>query len=959
MNFKMKRAASARIGRKVAGITTSILLATSSVPALPQMLNSLAPQTALAESVDLPNPFVNTIAAETGVALRFIDNHVDQVILRFAQEVTPGSVYNIAKVIVTAEHDGTGSLKLETKYADGVTATSVTDAVSKTADKDEGTCKIKPENLITFSVKPSVVGKVTGIEADAEVTGTGEFTAANLIAAFNVTKPEDIADELTLVTADTDAALLSLFKGATIDDGDGTAEYYTEEELGKENPAKVADADVATLKFSEFGAMALKAPAGKHFTNWTVTSDAGKQAAFTKHFNLTSPGFARNELLSALAGATAGDIGLKANYAANAYTVTFNPGTANYTGPATLDLTAGDTSKRGVPAPTPQGEGITFAGWQYSVDGATYLFTDLSANAAESTVKKDGAALTGSTKAWDVLDSLSEDGETIALKAVFTQKADKQVKVATVGGKTNDGAYLNDGTALSNSPTSPTDQVQGAYAVAKTNSFRGWYAIDASKTPDKAEAEGTLVTTNEELTADDMIKNLVITTGGVKADTLYVAVFGEPITDAITLSFDVNGGKAKEGAIELTNKTVSKLSEWKASAWTKEAVNTNYEFEGRTCIGWSLDPNADPEYASNLITTDDQIQDILNAGENVTLYAVWRADASHYVLEASAKPNAGGTVANDGVVSTTSPFASYKNTATPAKGYRFAGWYLVTTSTDPETKGELGFDLISENAELKGTDVETTITKVIGAPAKEKTYRIQAEFAGFKYNVIFGAGSTPEEFTVGEDKMLPVGASYYYTNADGTKTQIETKEQLDALVTKNNDIIQLTAEPIVAPEKTYDEKVADFLEAKCAEHASDTTGTEYWYDVYAEINPEASTADKLANAEWYVIRDGKVKKNDWADYKGQGNWYYCGADGKMLSGVNELTFLGKTGLYYFNELHDGTFGAMKSGWFTDPAGTWYYGNIKHDGEFGKLYANGTFSIDGKDYTFDAQGKWIA
>ena len=108
---------------------------------------------------------------------------------------------------------------------------------------------------------------------------------------------------------------------------------------------------------------------------------------------------------------------------------------------------------------------------------------------------------------------------------------------------------------------------------------------------------------------------------------------------------------------------------------------------------------------------------------------------------------------------------------------------------------------------------------------------------------------------------------------------------------------------------------------------------------------------------YYFDKSGKMVTGDWAQ---DGNdWYFLGADGKMLDGLRNID-LGRTddGLYYFNPKHDGTFGKVLTGWqWVD--GYWYYFNPKHNGAFGRAFDNGWNSIGGKYYYFYSDGKMAA
>lgn len=118
------------------------------------------------------------------------------------------------------------------------------------------------------------------------------------------------------------------------------------------------------------------------------------------------------------------------------------------------------------------------------------------------------------------------------------------------------------------------------------------------------------------------------------------------------------------------------------------------------------------------------------------------------------------------------------------------------------------------------------------------------------------------------------------------------------------------------------------------------------------------------NKEWYYLgSDGAMFANAWAkDSKG---WYYLNASGKILKSTwihykNKWYYLKSSGLMAESEwiyykkvwyyLKEG--GAMAENEWIKWKGGWYY--LKSGGAM----ATGTLTIDGKTYSFDANGKWI-
>ena len=137
---------------------------------------------------------------------------------------------------------------------------------------------------------------------------------------------------------------------------------------------------------------------------------------------------------------------------------------------------------------------------------------------------------------------------------------------------------------------------------------------------------------------------------------------------------------------------------------------------------------------------------------------------------------------------------------------------------------------------------------------------------------------------------------------------------------------------------------------------------------------------KLEDKWYYATASGKIIRDKWE--KISGSWYYFNKDGVMLSSQwKEKYYLKDSGAmakseWIFDEKYkswfylksDGTyaenqwvgsyylksFGYMaKNEWnFDKDYNAWYY--LKEDG----VYVTGNFTINGKDYTFQSNGKWI-
>ena len=91
---------------------------------------------------------------------------------------------------------------------------------------------------------------------------------------------------------------------------------------------------------------------------------------------------------------------------------------------------------------------------------------------------------------------------------------------------------------------------------------------------------------------------------------------------------------------------------------------------------------------------------------------------------------------------------------------------------------------------------------------------------------------------------------------------------------------------------------------------------------------------------WNLIKDDGTLAVGW--YKVGDYWYYFNVAGEMLIGwVKDPT---NNKWYYLN-----SDGQMQIGWIKDNR-KWYYLNSD-----GAMYTNGSYTIDGKNYSFDSTG----
>ena len=204
---------------------------------------------------------------------------------------------------------------------------------------------------------------------------------------------------------------------------------------------------------------------------------------------------------------------------------------------------------------------------------------------------------------------------------------------------------------------------------------------------------------------------------------------------------------------------------------------------------------------------------------------------------------------------------------------------------------------------------------------------------------------------IAENNWVKIGDKWYYSNQDG-KINRDKWAKIDGLWYR------------------FDESGAMLSATIYKDYLLKTSGA------MAE-NAWAKLEDKW----YYATASGKIIRDKWE--KISGSWYYFNKDGVMLSNQwKEKYYLKDSGAmakseWIFDEKFkswfylksDGTyaenqwvgsyylkpFGYMaKNEWIFDKDyNAWYY--LKEDG----AYVTGNFTINGKDYTFQSNGKWIS
>lgn len=119
-----------------------------------------------------------------------------------------------------------------------------------------------------------------------------------------------------------------------------------------------------------------------------------------------------------------------------------------------------------------------------------------------------------------------------------------------------------------------------------------------------------------------------------------------------------------------------------------------------------------------------------------------------------------------------------------------------------------------------------------------------------------------------------------------------------------------------------------------------TTDTDW---VYANKDGSLATGWKKINGTWYYFWEDGRMATGWLNTDDEGKiWYYLDKSGAMVSGWQKIHDL----WYYFDE--SGV--QVMNSWIKD-GDSWYY--VVDD-----MLKDGTFTIEGKEYTFDASGAWI-
>ncbi len=137
--------------------------------------------------------------------------------------------------------------------------------------------------------------------------------------------------------------------------------------------------------------------------------------------------------------------------------------------------------------------------------------------------------------------------------------------------------------------------------------------------------------------------------------------------------------------------------------------------------------------------------------------------------------------------------------------------------------------------------------------------------------------------------------------------------------------------------------------------AADMGELQYRWTYYPDSASRYKNGWYLEEDGWRYYKNDVVVKNAWV---WDGAWYFVDENGEQAAGLREIiTGAASDGWYYFNPKHDGTYGAMLTGWrwIND---SYYYFNPKNDGACGRM-ARSQWVCDGKSWTYlDENGKMV-
>ena len=171
---------------------------------------------------------------------------------------------------------------------------------------------------------------------------------------------------------------------------------------------------------------------------------------------------------------------------------------------------------------------------------------------------------------------------------------------------------------------------------------------------------------------------------------------------------------------------------------------------------------------------------------------------------------------------------------------------------------------------------------------------------------------------------------WYYFNQDGT--MLSDTIYKDYLFNKNGALAESSWVKI--SNKWYYADASGKITRNKWEKIKD-----HWYHFDVEGVMESGTWKK----KYYLKDSGAMAQSEWIFDKKYNSWFYLKSDGTYADNQWQ-------GSYY---LKSGGYMAKKEWIFDNSYNAWYY--LKEDG----IYVTGTLKINGKDYSFEDNGKWIS
>ena len=202
-----------------------------------------------------------------------------------------------------------------------------------------------------------------------------------------------------------------------------------------------------------------------------------------------------------------------------------------------------------------------------------------------------------------------------------------------------------------------------------------------------------------------------------------------------------------------------------------------------------------------------------------------------------------------------------------------------------------------------------------------------------------------------EDSWVKIGDKWYYGNQEGKISRDKWEKIKNVWYFFDKDGGMLSETIYKDYLFTKDGALAESSWVKLADkwYYADASGKitrnkwekikNSWYHFDAEGVMESNTWKE----KYYLKDSGAMAKSEWSFDEKYKSWFYLKSDGSYAE--NQWV-----GSYYLK-----SFGYMaKNEWIFDKSyNAWYY--LKEDG----VYVTGNFTINGKDYTFQSNGKWIS